>query len=456
MSSCQIHYRNFEFHRLRMRVAGIIAEYNPMHNGHIYHLQKTREISKADFVIAVMSGHFTQRGEPAIIDKWERSRIAVLNGADLVLELPFIYATGSAPDFAYGGVEILEGLGIVDAVSFGSESADIDKLEQMACFLNNESTAFKQNLKKHLDRGLSFPAARQIAVEECLGKDSGRLLMTPNDILAVEYLKHVRTMTPVAIKRQGSYSSAKLPSEMDINSALEAEHTGCVEMLGNTDATAAVSAKAVRKALTEGKFDQIRPFVPDDSYEALCAVYGPGVISTLKRKYYDLLRMMILSYEKEELRQIRGMDEGMENRIKKEIRMNADYESFADALKSKRYTRTKIDRLLLHILAGLKKSDCASSNMIGQNDKSSSKHMTNSKSGNLYTRVLAFNEKGALLLKKAADVSTIPVITNINKNAGSPEIAKYDIMAADLYNLLFGRDMYKYSDYVKRPFHVII
>ena len=154
--------------------------------------------------------------------------------------------------------------------------------------------------------------------------------------------------------------------------------------------------------------------------------------------------MVILSYEKEELRQIRGMDEGMENRIKKEIRMHADYESFADALKSKRYTRTKIDRLLLHVLAGLKKCDCISSNMIG------------SKSVNLYTRVLAFNEKGAFLLKKSAEVSAIPVITNINKNAGFPEIAKYDIKAADLYNLLFGRDLYKYSDYVKRPFHVNI
>lgn len=427
-----------------MRVAGIIAEYNPMHNGHIYHLQKTKEISKADFVIAVMSGNFTQRGEPAIIDKWERSRIAVLNGADLVLEMPFVYATGSAPDFAYGGIEILEGLGIVDAVSFGSESADIDKLEQIACFLKNESPAFKQHLKRHLDRGISFPAARQIAVEECLGNDSGSLLMTPNDILAVEYLKYVRTMTPVVIKRQGSYSSAKLPSEMDIDSALEAEHTGCVEMIRNADPAAAVSAKAVRKAVAEGGIDQIRPFVPDDSCEALFAAYGPGVTSALKRKYFDLLRMVILSYEKEELRQIRGMDEGMENRIKKEIRMHADYESFADALKSKRYTRTKIDRLLLHVLAGLKKCDCISSNMIG------------SKSVDIYTRVLAFNEKGAFLLKKSAEVSAIPVITNINKNAGFPEIAKYDIKAADLYNLLFGRDLYKYSDYVKRPFHVNI
>ena len=403
-----------------MRVAGIIAEYNPMHNGHIYHLEKSREISKADFVVAVISGNFTQRGEPALLDKWTRSRIAVENGADLVLEMPFVFATGSAETFARGGVGILEGLGIVDALCFGSESADCSELQFMADFLKNESPEFRMYLKKHLDMGISFPKARELAVNECLGMDAGKLLKNPNDILAIEYLKQIRSMTPVAIERKGSYSSEKLPEDQ----LLQATYP---------------SAMAIRKAVFCGELPEVEQFVPKGTFEELRVLFDMGggfTAPTEKNKlmnYYDLLRSSILSSDAPELAQIEGVTEGMENRIKKEVRLHSDMDSFADALKSKRFTRTAINRMLIHILTGLKNPV-----PIG--------------SDSLYTKVLAFNDNGSKLLKEASQHGELKIITNINKYDDLPSGLEYDIRATDLYNLMTSADLYENSEYVMKPY----
>lgn len=387
-----------------MRVAGIIAEYNPMHNGHIYHLEESREISKADFVIAVISGNFTQRGEPAVLDKWTRSRIAVENGVDLVLEMPFVFATGSAEKFAQGGVGILESLGIVDSLCFGSETADNEELQFMADFLKNESPEFKMFLKKHLDLGISFPKARELAVNESLGLDAGRILKNPNDILAIEYLKQIRTMTPVAIERKSSYNSDQLPGDQNLQETFP-------------------SAMAIRKAVICGNLPGVKQLVPKETFEELNRlVHSTG--------YYDLLRSNILSSECSDLVQIEGVTEGMENKIKKEVRHHNDIDSFAEALKSKRFTRTAINRMLIHILTGLKK---------GIPEE-------------MYTKVLAFNENGSKLLKAASETSSLKIITNINKYDDLPEALEYDIRATDLYNLMTGADLYENSEYVMKPY----
>ena len=432
-----------------MKIAGVIAEYNPITNGHIYHLEKTREMSRADFVVAVMSGDFTQRGMPVAMDKWTRSRLAAESGADLVVELPFVYATGSAEMFARGGIGILDGLGIVDTVSFGSESGDLDQLKRLADLLAREPDPYKGSLKKHLQTGMSFPAARQAAVSEEIGGDAACLLEEPNNILAIEYLKQIirisenrsrktdhkaetgsKSLQPVTIRRIGRYNDEVIPDKPDT-------------MDGRADDRVALaSASAVRAAAEEGRFDELAGAVPENCLNELRQIYDGNVnesekpFSKMKQKYFDMLRTVILRSSPRELSQIAGVSEGIENRIKREIRSHDSFDSFAGAIKSKRFTRTAIGRMMIHILAGLTAGE---------------ENLTPP----LYARVLAFNENGAQLIKLAKKASEIPIITNINK-AGitDPAVSSsldQDILASDLYNMICGRDLYKYSDHVTMP-----
>ncbi|MBQ3924487.1 MAG: nucleotidyltransferase family protein [Firmicutes bacterium] len=398
-----------------MRIAGIIAEYDPFTNGHAFHLEQTLREGRADFVVAVMSGDFTQRGRPALLDKWTRSRLAVENGVDLVLELPFCYATAGAEVFARGAVGVLEGLGVVDALGFGSESGDIDELMFIAGFLKNEPDEYKRAIKRHLDMGISFPKAREMAVNECLGMEAGKLLKSPNNILAIEYLKHVVSMTPVTVKRESPYGAKELPAAGD----------GC--------GTGLASAGAVRNAVRSGDIGRTCGFVPRNVYETIVSVYGEGDLSKeMEDRYFDLLRTVILRNSAEELAGIYGAIEGIENRMKKEIRMHADVDAYASSLKSKRFTRTAIDRLMLHTLLGLRKEDAAAAQP--------------------YARVLAMSEGGEKILAAARGTASIPVVTNINKYAGLPDVSRFDVLASDMYNVLSGCDLYEESDHVRRPY----
>ena len=390
-----------------MRTLGIIAEYNPIHNGHIYQIEKAKLISKADFVVVVMSGDFTQRGEPAIIDKWKRAELACRAGADLVLEMPFLFATSSAEGFAAGGVGILENLGVIDAISFGAESNNMEDLQFLATFLRDEPPEFKAILKKHLDLGLSFPKARELAVNECLGIDAGAMLKWPNNILAIEYLKHIVTMTPVAIKRTVSHGDEML-------SGADKDHS---------------SATAIRSSIRTGKLDEARRFLPENVYSFF--ENYKGEYGGFTENYYNALRSVILRSSPEELAQVQGMSEGIENKIKKEIRNHSNYEDFASALKSKRFTRTAIDRLMTRTLIGVRNGI--------------------EKDTPLYTRVLAFKEDAGRLLKEIRENAGIPVVTNINKHDALPPYSNYDIIASDMYNLICRRDLYGESDYVKHP-----
>ncbi len=394
-----------------MRIAGIIAEYDPFTNGHAYHIEKTKDVSRADFVVAVMSGDFTQRGRPALLDKWTRSMLAVKNGADLVLELPFCYAASGAEYFARGAVGILEGLGIIDAVSFGSESGDIEELSFVAHFLNEEPDEYRRAIRRHLEMGISFPRARELAVNECLGIDAGRILKSPNNILAIEYLKHIAGMTPVTVKRESPYGMQELPD----------------------DEGAFASAGAVRKAVRTGSISGTAPFVPENVYEEIVSAYADeGAAGMIERRYFDMIRSVILREPAERLADIEGAVEGIENRMKKEIRMHGTLEEYASSLKSKRYTRTAIDRLLLHTAVGMTKEDMAQAAP--------------------YARVLAMNDNGAEILAQARGVTGIPVVTNINKYAVLPETARFDVLASDLYNIITGRDLYRSGDHVMKPF----
>jgi predicted nucleotidyltransferase len=390
-----------------VRTAAVVVEYNPMHTGHIYHLEKTREISGADFVVAVMSGDFTQRGEPAIFDKWTRSRIAVCNGADLVLELPFVFACNSAEYFATGALVILKGLGCVDALSFGSESGDIHKLESIAGFLAEETDEYRKALRSHLDGGLSFAAARGKSVVDNLGEEAGEILKSPNNILGVEYIKAARRMgweaEIMTVGRIGDYHHRGIEGEM-------------------------ASATAIRTQLLDGNKEEILRFLPKQGRAVLEEV--PFRVGNPERMY-PLIVSSILSGSEDKLKKIFSVNEGMENRMKREVRKHQTFSDFVDALVSKRYTKVGIQRMLIHTLVGFEKQDIYNYPP--------------------YVRVLAVNENGRTLLGQIKEKGTLDMVTNINK-VPMPHLMKYDILASDLYNLSLGRNLYEYSDYVRAPF----
>lgn len=370
-----------------MNVAGIVAEYNPMHSGHIYHLQQTKEICKADFVVAVMSGNFTQRGEPAIYDKWLRAAAAVKNGVDLVFELPFAYACNSAAYFSMGAVNILDGLGCVTHLSFGSESGQIQPLLEMAKYLAKEPKLYKEALKRNLDKGLSFPKARELSVTETFG--NADTLKLPNNILGIEYLKALTQLKsaiePVTIIRKG-----------------QGHHE---------------SATEIRSTI-----------IWDES------------------KYFDMVRQAFIKSQCGNLDNILGAAEGIQNKIIKNIRSAKDLDDLIDKVKTKRYTWTGINRLMAQTLVGFTAEEFQLIN------------------GTRYGRILAFNENGAKLLKriKKTECAKMPILTNINRDleqhpaADDPvklSLAK-DVLASDLYNLAFGKDLYENSDFVMKPAYV--
>lgn len=407
-----------------MKTLGIIAEYNPFHNGHLHHLQESKRLTGAEYVVAVMSGNFTQRGEPAMADKWTRAQMAVDNGVDLVLEIPFAYACNNAEYFAKGAVKILDGLGCVTHLSFGSESGKLDELIMIAKEITNESAEFKESLKKYLDLGLSYPRARQGALEQCLGKEATELIRGSNNILGIEYLKQLDLLNsniqPVTIGRRGAaYVDPDLSGEM-------------------------ASAMAIRNELEKNAdFHGIIGQVPEKTLHILKQI-NSGVKVKMK-DLYPLIAYQILTRSREELSQIFSATEGLENRLKSQIGRSNHMESLLDRMKTKRYPLTRIQRLLIHTLLNLTKDKF--SNMEEQ--------------GQLYGRVLGFGAKGAELLKsiKKSEFPHIPMITNINKEASQNEaiqsILKYDILASEIYHLIGEGNPTEHSDYVKKPYHTL-
>ncbi|MEE1037744.1 MAG: nucleotidyltransferase [Eubacterium sp.] len=390
------------------RVLGIVAEYNPMHNGHIYQLLKCKEESMSDCVVAVVSGNFTQRGEPALLDKWTRTEMAILSGVDLVIELPFYYACNSAEYFASGAVDILNSMGIITHLGFGSECGDIEQLKKTAMILVEESHEFKENLKKYLDEGHSFPKARQLAAGEY-----GTILNEPNNILAIEYLKKLTKessdIIPITVKRE---KTAYHDENINENIA---------------------SGKGIRKFLRENDNSISLDQVMNSQAAKVLEDAKEFFVFSDSEKYFALLKSCILRSDKEHLKKIFSITEGLENKIIKEIRNCNSLDQFIESLKSKRYTRTMLQRICTHILLDMKKEQVQ--------DK--------------YIRVLGFNQKGAALLKrmKKEETCKYPVITNINKIEDVD--LSLDIRANDIYNMISGRDTYNRSDFVVQPVRIM-
>lgn len=390
-----------------MKTVGIVAEYNPFHLGHKYHIKMAKEKTNSTHVIVVMSGNTVQRGDFAIIDKFTRASESVKNGADLVLEIPVCYSSQSAEIFAKGSIEILNALGIVDNLAFGSESDDISQIQYVADILSTENIEFQNILRVFLKEGISFPSARQKALELYIASNNisnTSFLSSSNDILGIEYLKNLNRLKsniiPYTIKRVSSTYN-----DTDINKLFP-------------------SATAIRKMLIDDKNpESIVNATTEIMSEKLVQNYLNNNIISLDDFFSELKTVIIR--EQDNIINYFEVKEGLENIILKNILQAQNLEELIEAVKSKRYTRTRIRRTLLNIFLGITKADMKK--ILENVDRP-------------YTKILAFNENGRSLLKSIDYKSDERKIDIINKPASfvpQTEIQaikyKYDNLASNLY-----------------------
>lgn len=374
-----------------MKISGIICEYNPFHNGHMYHIQKTRE-NGATHIVAVMSGNFVQRGDVAIIDKFERAKAAVRCGADLVIELPVAYALSGAEGFARGAMYILNSMGCIDEVSFGSESGDMNKiLSAVQASLAFENTT---ELRTLMESGMTYPAAIQQLASQKYGRQVGDIFEGANNLLAIEYIKATSYLnskiTPFTIARKNAGHDQP---DIVCNFA---------------------SASFIRQNVKENAYSDL---MPAPMYEALSLAVKEGRtanIANLEKAILYKMRMM----SPIELRNVPDVAQGLEHRIY-EARTAASVNEMMNAIKTKRYTMSRIRRILMNCLLGITKDDTTTPP--------------------LYGRILAINERGTDILNIAKGKSRIPLATSLAKlseiNAVTRRCAELEALSTDIYGV---------------------
>lgn len=389
-------------------ILGIVSEYNPFHNGHLYHLNQSKRLTNSSFTVAVMSGNFTQRGDTALVDKWTRTEMALKAGVDLVIELPTLYAISSAENFADGAVKILNSLGVVDYISFGSEIGEISPLNEVASILYKEPKEFSNLISRQLKSGLSYPKARELAISMYFGssKKYTEVLENPNNILGIEYLKalkkHKSTIEPITIKRDYS----------DYN--------------GKTVKNGIASATAIRTMLAQNK--NIHYVVPFETYELMEQKIEKKEIvrdlSVFEREIIYTLRKMTV----QEIASLPDVSEGLEFRIKEAANISSTLEMLLYNIKTKRYAETRIRRILLYALLGIKDRDISMSKRITP-----------------YIRVLGFNKHGKRIISAiAANNPRIKIIVSLKKFMESnidplqKSLISKDILATNIYTLGYG------------------
>ncbi len=401
-------------------ILGIVSEYNPFHNGHIHHLQVSKQLTKTDFTVAVMSGNFVQRGDTALVDKWTRTEMALKAGIDLVIELPTVYALSSAENFADGAVKILNSLGVVDFISFGSEIGEITPLTEVANILYKEPKEFSSLITAQLRSGLSYPKAREIALSQFFGssKKYSEIVSNPNNILGVEYIK--------AIKRQKSHIKP-LTIKRDY-----ADYNSKQEKNGIASAT------AIRTMIQNQK--NVHRVIPYETYELLdeCKEKGNIItsLSIFEKEIIYTLRKMTLS----EIAALPDVSEGLENKIKAAANNFNTLEELIANIKSKRYTQSRIQRILLYALLN-----------ISQKDMNASKKITP------YIRVLGFNKHGKRIISAIAAanpklniiVSVKKFMEHSNDNALRNMISK-DIFATNVYTMGYKTNPVANLDYTHK------
>ena len=404
-----------------MKTIGIIAEYNPFHNGHAYQIKKIKELTHADFVIVAMSGDFVQRGAPAILDKYARTQMALSCGADLVLELPVLWATSSAEYFAMAGVTLFDKMNCVDALCFGAETDNLTLLSQVAEVLATEPENYRDALSSYLKEGMTFPQARAKALSLIIPEtsisadDLGFVLNTPNNILAIEYLKALRRrnskIAPFVLKREGTgyHDTSILTPHANMDSI-----------------TICASATAIRKALLqEDEYliqSQLKVSMPEEAF---------SILDKYRRQYPFLntddfstpLAYRILMESETGLANFLDANDDISNRILNHRHQFLSFSQFCEQNKSRDITYTRMSRILLHILLGLTDATATLGKRLDYIH---------------YFRILGFRRSSAAMLTRIKTDSSIPIISKLAdaKNILSPEafqLLKTDIYAAELY-----------------------
>ncbi|WP_138415034.1 nucleotidyltransferase [Aquibacillus sediminis] len=384
-----------------MNACGLIVEYNPFHNGHKYHLQQSKEVANADCMIAVMSGNFLQRGEPAIIDKYHRTKAAISQGIDLVIELPFAYAVQHSDLFAKGAVLTLGALG-VKSLCFGSEHGNIDSFTNAYHTYTNQDKQFNEELRKQLSAGLSFPEASKQAYHS-IGLTEGEMdLSQPNNILGFSYVKSIfdfnQTILPLTIQRiKNDYH------DQSINDPI-------------------ASATSIRKQLnSEQKLtSEIKNAIPGHTKQQLTEYRSKTGFWHEWQHYFQLLNYRVLTMSLEELRSIHGVDEGLEYRIKNTAYHATSFKNWMENLKTKRYTWTRLQRIFTHILTNTK-----SETIISLTEPNRVP----------YIRLLGMSQTGQAYLNKIKKHLDIPIVTSLNKSL-DPMLQLEEQVSSAYYSIL--------------------
>ena len=405
-----------------MNILGIIAEFNPFHNGHLYLLQEALKSEQFSGTVCVMSGNFVQRGEPAFCNKWVRTQMALEAGADLVIEIPFCFAVRSAYYFARGAIQLLDRTGVITHLAFGSESGNLQELKSVSSLLANESPAYQHILKKQLSLGLSFPVARSIALQAYFGEsvpDVQQIIEQPNNILGLEYLKVLEQealkISPLTFARKGSGYNSKALSDY-------------------------ASASAIRSSFSHPeKREEIAKSMPAGILSLLEEEIRMGRAPITLNSMEQLILFKLRTTPLDRLGKICEISEGLENRIQKAATSCGNIEELRHRVKSKRYSLSRINRSLLYALMDLDAERIASFDEIGPQ----------------YLHILGFSSQGQNILQEMKNNSEIPILSRgsavkaLQSNQENPlasSMIDLDVQASNVYTLLYPNAEWRTGD----------
>lgn len=379
-----------------MKSVGIVVEYNPFHNGHQYHIDKAKQLTQSDVTIAVMSGNFLQRGEPALVSKWSRTKMALHSKVDIVIELPYAFAVQKAETFAYGAVFLLNALKC-NAICFGSEAGDIQYFRHTLRLINEQKEMYESNIRKYIQQGISYPKALSEAYKQLLPSTETVDLTKPNNILGFHYLS----------------AAAKINNNIDFYTIQRKNAEFHDESF--RDATIA-SATSIRKSLyNENNLSKIEAYIPHSTLTELHKYQQTFNQFHTWEDYWPLLQYRLLTMSALELKEIYEVEEGLENRFLKAARSTTSFHDFMNTVKTKRYTWTRLQRICVHILNNVSRRTIHTMEQSPQ-----------------YVRLLGLSATGKEYLNVIKKQIPIPLISKLS--AHQNDMLSLDIKASNVYS----------------------